>query len=117
MTRVISNEADTTNKETKNMDIRSSLDGLRTLLGVNNTASTTTTTTAAKTTVTGGSSALGADSATLSSAANEVSQTASGDSVRMDKVNSVQALLAAGTYDVPASAVASRLVDSMLANA
>ena len=116
MTRVISNEADTTNKETKNMDIRSSLDGLRTLLGVNNTASTTTTT-AAKTTVTGGSSALGADSATLSSAANEVSQTASGDSVRMDKVNSVQALLAAGTYDVPASAVASRLVDSMLANA
>jgi len=116
MTRVISNEADTTNKETKNMDIRSSLDGLRTLLGVNNTASTTTTT-AAKTTVSGGSSALGADSATLSSAANEVSQTASGDSVRMDKVNSVQALLAAGTYDVPASAVASRLVDSMLANA
>lgn len=96
------------------MDIRNSLDGLRTLLGVNNAAPATTN---AKSTVTNGTSALGADSATLSSAASEVSQTASGDSVRMDKVTQIQAALAAGTYNVPASAVASKLVDSMLANA
>jgi anti-sigma28 factor (negative regulator of flagellin synthesis) len=34
--------------------------------------------------------------------------------VRTDKVAAVQAALAAGTYDVPASAVASKVVDSML---
>jgi flagellar biosynthesis anti-sigma factor FlgM len=96
------------------MDIRNSLDGLRTLLGVNNAAPATT---AGKSAVTTGSSALGTDSATLSSAASEVSQTASGDTVRMDKVNQIQAALAAGTYNVPASAVASKLVDSMLASA
>jgi negative regulator of flagellin synthesis FlgM len=95
------------------MDIRNSLDGLRTLLGVNDTAQTTT---AGKSTVTTSGSALGADSATLSSAANEVSQTAGGDSVRMDKVASIQAMLAAGTYNVSPAAVASKLVDSMLAN-
>jgi anti-sigma28 factor (negative regulator of flagellin synthesis) len=32
----------------------------------------------------------------------------------MDKVASVQAALEAGTYNVPASAVASRVVDAML---
>jgi negative regulator of flagellin synthesis FlgM len=96
------------------MDIRNSFDGLRTLLGVNNTAQATP---AAKTTVTNGPSALGADSATLSSAASEVSQTASGDGVRMDKVASIQAMLAAGTYNVSASAVASKMIDSMMASA
>ena len=98
------------------MDIRNSFDGLRTLLGVNNTAQTATPA-AGKTTLTSGSGALGADSATLSSAASEVSQAASGDTVRMDKVSSIQAMLAAGTYNVSASAVASKLVDSMLASA
>jgi anti-sigma28 factor (negative regulator of flagellin synthesis) len=34
----------------------------------------------------------------------------------MDKVASVQAVLAAGTYSVPASAVASNMVDAMLGN-
>jgi anti-sigma28 factor (negative regulator of flagellin synthesis) len=36
--------------------------------------------------------------------------------VRTDKVASVQAALAAGTYDVPALAVASKIVDAMLSN-
>jgi anti-sigma28 factor (negative regulator of flagellin synthesis) len=34
--------------------------------------------------------------------------------VRPDKVANVKAALAAGTYNVPASAVASRVVDEML---
>jgi anti-sigma28 factor (negative regulator of flagellin synthesis) len=33
----------------------------------------------------------------------------------MDKVAGVQAALAAGTYNVPPSAVASKMVDSMMA--
>jgi anti-sigma28 factor (negative regulator of flagellin synthesis) len=43
-----------------------------------------------------------------------VSLTAGEDGVRADKVSSVQAALAAGTYNVPASAVASKIVDAML---
>jgi anti-sigma28 factor (negative regulator of flagellin synthesis) len=35
----------------------------------------------------------------------------------MDKVSAIQSALAAGTYDVPAAAVASKLVDAMLSGA
>jgi len=35
----------------------------------------------------------------------------------MDKVASVQAALAAGSYAVPASAVAQKMIDAMLAGA
>jgi negative regulator of flagellin synthesis FlgM len=57
---------------------------------------------------------LSADQATLSNAGSEVSQSAGTDGVRMDKVAAVQSALAAGTYSVPASAVASKLVDAMM---
>jgi anti-sigma28 factor (negative regulator of flagellin synthesis) len=40
--------------------------------------------------------------------------TAAESDVRTDKVAAVQAALEAGTYDVPASAVASKVVDAML---
>ena len=50
----------------------------------------------------------------MSSAGSEVSLTAGDDGVRTDKVAAIQAALAAGTYNVPASAVASRMVDAML---
>ena len=93
------------------MDIRSSLDGLKSLLGV------TPPTTAAPQARSGGvamGSGLGSDQATFSSAGSEVSLTASEPGVRTDMVASVQAALAAGTYNVPASAVASKVVDSML---
>lgn len=93
------------------MDIRSSLDGLKSLLGVNPAAQPATGT---KGTATTGKTAMGSDHATLSSAGSEVAQTASDDTVRTDKVASVQAAIAAGTYSVPASAVASKLVDAML---
>jgi negative regulator of flagellin synthesis FlgM len=94
------------------MDIRSSMDGLRSLLGVNTTAPAATQSKGG--TATAGSS-FDSDQATFSSAANEVWQSASGDDVRTDKVAAVQAALAAGTYNVSAAAVASKVVDSMLA--
>jgi negative regulator of flagellin synthesis FlgM len=89
------------------------LEGLKSLLG------TSTTATAAqqpKSSATTGGSGLGSDRATFSSAASEVSQSASDAGVRTDKVASIQAALASGTYSINPSAIASRLVDSMLAS-
>lgn len=96
------------------MDIRSSLEGLKSLLGT--PAAAPSTTPPSKSGATAGGSALNSDQATFSSAGNEVSQTAGDVGVRMDKVISIQAALEAGTYNVSAMAVASKVVDSMLAN-
>ncbi|MGD0345237.1 MAG: flagellar biosynthesis anti-sigma factor FlgM [Terracidiphilus sp.] len=94
------------------MDIRNSLDGLRSLLGANPTA---TSASQGKSSTSAAGSSFDNDRATFSNAASEVSQAASAENVRADKVAAVQAALAAGTYNVPASAVASRVTDSMLA--
>ena len=94
------------------MDIRSSMDSLRSLLGVN--AASPPTTQAKNAAAANAESGLSNDRATLSSAASEISQAASGEGIRAGKVAAVQAALAAGTYNVPASAVASKLVDAML---
>jgi negative regulator of flagellin synthesis FlgM len=94
------------------MDIRSSLEGLKSLLGT--TPAAPASSQQPKSGATAGGSALGADSATLSSAGSEVSQTAADSTVRMDKVAGIQAALAAGSYNVSAGAVASKVVDSML---
>jgi flagellar biosynthesis anti-sigma factor FlgM len=93
------------------MDIRSSLDGLKGLLGVTQAAPS-----AAQRTKAGqaAESSIPSDRATLSSAGSEVASTASDGGVRMDKVAAIQSALASGAYSVPASAVASSLVDSML---
>ena len=96
------------------MDIRNSLDGLRSLLGVNPTPLPAA---GPKSNATTGGTAMGSDRATLSNAGSDLLQTAGEDGVRMDKVTRVQAALAAGTYDVPPSAVASKLVDAMLGGA
>jgi anti-sigma28 factor (negative regulator of flagellin synthesis) len=45
---------------------------------------------------------------------SEVSLSATEVDVRTDKVAAAQAALAAGTYNVPASAVASKVLDDML---
>ncbi len=92
------------------MDIRNNLDGLKSLLGVESTA----TSRQPARTQTVSDPALGSDRATLSNAATEFSQAARAEDVRAEKVAAVHAALAAGTYSVPASAVASKLVDAML---
>jgi flagellar biosynthesis anti-sigma factor FlgM len=94
------------------MDISSSLEGLKSLLGTQ--AASADATQQTKSGTTAATSALGSDQATLSSVGSEVSQTAGDSDVRLDKVVTVQASLAAGTYDVPSSSVASKVVDSML---
>jgi negative regulator of flagellin synthesis FlgM len=96
------------------MDIRNSLDGLRSLLGVNPTPQSAPQSKGS--TATSGSG-FDSDRATFSAAGNEVSQALSDESVRTEKVASIQSALAAGTYDVPAAAVASKLVDAMLSGA
>ncbi len=97
------------------MDISSNLDGLRSLLGVNSAAPATPATNQSKSGSPSSASTLSGDQATVSSAASEVSETAGGDPVRWDKVAQIQAALESGTYYVPASAVAAKLVDAMVA--
>ncbi len=56
-----------------------------------------------------------ADSAALSSAGSTLAlAAASTDDVRTDKVAAVQQAIAAGTYAVPASAVADKLIQHLL---
>jgi anti-sigma28 factor (negative regulator of flagellin synthesis) len=57
---------------------------------------------------------LGNDGATLSSAGSAVSMMAAGTDVRADKIAGIQAAVSSGSYSVPASIVASRVVDFMI---
>ena len=93
------------------MDIRNGLDGLRSILEATQAAPAAA---AQKSISTAAGDFLGADQATLSNAGSKVSLAASEAGVRADKVAAIQTALAAGIYHVPASAVASRLVDAML---
>jgi flagellar biosynthesis anti-sigma factor FlgM len=93
------------------MDIRSSLDGLKTLFGVTPAASSPPRPQAGKPAE---SSLLPSDRATLSSAGSEVAQAIADGGLRSEKVEQIQAALEAGIYSVPASAVAAKVVDSML---
>jgi len=55
-----------------------------------------------------------ADEATLSPAASLAAQTASDSDVRMDKVTQIQKALVDGSYQVPSSDVADKIIDQML---
>jgi flagellar biosynthesis anti-sigma factor FlgM len=99
-------------KGEKQMEMRNSLDGLKTLLGVPSTEPTKPQST--KDTSTTDAAGLAGDRATLSNAGSEVSQTAADSDVRMDKVAAVRAALTAGAYNVSASAVAEKVVQAML---
>jgi negative regulator of flagellin synthesis FlgM len=54
------------------------------------------------------------DQATLSTAASMAAAAAPDSDVRMDKVAEIQQALASGSYNVPASAVAGKMIDQML---
>jgi negative regulator of flagellin synthesis FlgM len=56
----------------------------------------------------------GTDQATLSAAASVAAAAAPDSDVRMEKVASIQQALTSGTYNVPASEVAGKMIDHML---
>ena len=58
--------------------------------------------------------ALGKDQANVSITGGQVAESATGSDVRFEKVASIQNALQAGTYNVPASAVAQKVIGSML---
>jgi len=93
------------------MGIHSSLEGLEWDFGVAQAAEPASQATPGSQT---SSVSPGSDLAATSSAAGGVLNSADASEVRLDKVAGIRAQLAARTYNIPASAVASRLVHAML---
>jgi negative regulator of flagellin synthesis FlgM len=93
------------------MNIRTDIEGLKSILGASPETSSIS---QAKSGAVTGDNALTSDQATLSSAASAVLESSADGGVRADKVAAVQAALANGSYNVSASAVASKVVDAML---
>jgi len=58
---------------------------------------------------------LPADQSSVSTAASQVALSANEPEVRLNKVASIQSALQAGTYQVPASDVAEKLIQTMTA--
>jgi flagellar biosynthesis anti-sigma factor FlgM len=97
------------------MDIRSGYEGLKSILGVSQPAPAPTQPKGNATATSG--SGLGSDRATFSNAGSMVAQSSSDSEVRLDKVAQIQAALSSGTYSPIPTAMASRMVDSMLGSA
>ena len=96
------------------MELRNNFESLKTLLEVSSTTpKQVTPLTKQPTSI---PSPLKGDSATLSDAGSEISQGAALPEMRTEKVSAIQAAIASGTYHVPASAVAAKVVDSMLSS-
>lgn len=102
------------------MEIRNNVENLRTLLGVPSATNAqgaqgaqAAQNAAGKQGETRAAQQLPGDHATLSSLGTQAAES-SKNGVRADKVAAVQSALAAGTYSVPAKAVAGKIVDAML---
>jgi negative regulator of flagellin synthesis FlgM len=91
------------------MNVRNGIEGLSQILPAQSA-------TAAKSSTTSQSGRVGEDKANVSALATHVAQSAATSDVRMDKVTSIQNALQAGTYHVPASDVAQKIIASMLSN-
>jgi negative regulator of flagellin synthesis FlgM len=96
------------------MNIQGDLQSIPQTLETYQTAAEKTTAAQSATADQASSPASTADQTHLSPAANMVSQSVNQTDVRMDKVASVQAAIASGSYHVDASQVAGKLIDSML---
>ncbi len=90
------------------MNVQNNLQGLQQLFAIQEVAANK-----AEASQAGGAKA-GADQATLSSAASAASSVDPDSDVRMEKVAAIQQALASGTYNVPASEVAGKMIDQML---
>ena len=90
------------------MNVHNNLQGLQQLLSSQEVSRTSSGKTA------GQASGSSTDEATLSTAASAAAQAAPDSDVRMEKVAQVQKALAEGTYNVPSSDVANRMIDTML---
>lgn len=80
---------------------------------VESTRQTSAQSSASKTAVSQGA-ALKTDQASLSAVGALVAKASAGSDVRTEKVAALQQAISSGTYHVPASAVASKIVDSLL---
>lgn len=97
------------------MNVHNDVAGLKGLLGAQSQSVSSTTASRAGHGA-ASSTALTSDQATVSNAGSGVSQAATASDVRLDKVAAVKSALESGTYEVPASAVASKMVDSLLSS-
>jgi flagellar biosynthesis anti-sigma factor FlgM len=95
------------------MEIRNNAEALKAFLGVSTLSGNGQT--ARRPEMERAQTAFGGDEATLSQVGTEFAGAAGQEGVRMDKVVAVQQALAAGTYSIPASKVADKLIDAMLA--
>jgi negative regulator of flagellin synthesis FlgM len=95
------------------MEIRNNAEALKAFLGVSSSASTKATQVRGNESA-AAQAAFAGDQAILSHAGTEILHSAADASVRTDRVAAIQQALAAGTYDVKASAVAGKVIDVML---
>ncbi len=95
------------------MEIRNNAEALKAFLGVSSSPSTQASQIRSNE-QTAAQAAFAGDQATLSRAGTEISQSAEQEGVRTEKVAAIQQALLAGTYSVPASVVAGKVIDAML---
>jgi flagellar biosynthesis anti-sigma factor FlgM len=93
------------------MEIRNNAEALKAFLGVSTLSGNGQA--ARRTEMERSQAAFAGDEATLSEVGTEFSGAAGQQGVRMEKVVAVQQALAAGTYSVPASKVADKVIDAM----